>query len=268
MGEVARKQMLKTLATFGQYILPIAFSLGAIVSFTQQKKRSQTESDTKSHQNRSSKSKNSKHTKIDTIPAHESPSTPNHDTWTHGLITALEWKRFEDLCAGYFSAKGYTTKTTELGADGGIDIFLFKPGADKPLGIVQCKAWNTQNVGVKPIRELFGVMTAEQIQLGVFTATGDYTDEARAFANNKHIKLLTGNDLLKLIKELPEEKQSALLSEITKGDYTTPTCPSCGIKMTLRTSQKGNNIGKQFWGCNNYPRCNQKLSVRKLTPRK
>jgi len=32
-------------------------------------------------------------------------------------------------------------------------------------------------------------------------------------------------------------------------------CPICGSKLVLRTVKNGNNIGKNFYGCSNYPRC-------------
>jgi len=35
----------------------------------------------------------------------------------------------------------------------------------------------------------------------------------------------------------------------------TPGCPVCGAQMVLRTSKKGINAGKQFWGCHNFPTC-------------
>lgn len=35
----------------------------------------------------------------------------------------------------------------------------------------------------------------------------------------------------------------------------TPTCPSCGQPMVLRTSKRGANAGQQFWGCSTYPAC-------------
>jgi len=34
-----------------------------------------------------------------------------------------------------------------------------------------------------------------------------------------------------------------------------PDCPKCGKPMALRTAQKGNRSGKQFWGCSGYPEC-------------
>ena len=32
-------------------------------------------------------------------------------------------------------------------------------------------------------------------------------------------------------------------------------CPSCGSELILRTAKKGVNVGQQFYGCTNYPRC-------------
>ncbi|MGB8857191.1 MAG: topoisomerase DNA-binding C4 zinc finger domain-containing protein [Burkholderiales bacterium] len=43
----------------------------------------------------------------------------------------------------------------------------------------------------------------------------------------------------------------------TEGEYSTPSCPSCGIKMLIRSGRQGN-----FWGCKNFPRCRQILHVR------
>jgi len=34
-----------------------------------------------------------------------------------------------------------------------------------------------------------------------------------------------------------------------------PQCPQCGKPMVLRTAQKGQNAGRQFWGCSSYPEC-------------
>jgi len=184
--------------------------------------------------------------------------------WSKELIKTLEWKRFEELCSAYFNAKGYDAKVTKQGADGGIDIQLFKANysTTKAFGIVQCKAWNSYKVGVKPIRELYGVMSAESAPLAIFITSGLYTKEAEEFSNGKHIKLITGDLLLELIQTLPEEKQLTLLNQITTGDYTTPSCPSCDIKMTQRTSKKGNNIGSKFWGCINFPRCRSTLHIK------
>ena len=167
------------------------------------------------------------------------------------------------LCAGYFEAKGYHPETTRIGADGGIDIILHRKGdpAGKIFGVVQCKGWSRAPVGIKPVRELFGVKAAEDVPLAIFITTTDYTKDAKAFAENKHLQLISGTKLVELLQGLPEPENSELLREVTEGDYTTPTCPRCDSKMVLRTSKKGNNPGHQFWGCRNFPRCRQTLRL-------
>lgn len=32
-------------------------------------------------------------------------------------------------------------------------------------------------------------------------------------------------------------------------------CPRCGGELVLRTTKKGENAGKQFWGCGSFPKC-------------
>lgn len=34
-----------------------------------------------------------------------------------------------------------------------------------------------------------------------------------------------------------------------------PLCPKCGAEMVRRTAKKGKNIGKEFWGCTDFPGC-------------
>jgi restriction system protein len=180
--------------------------------------------------------------------------------WSLELIQSLDWKRFEELCAGYFQAKGRKAKVTNLGADGGIDVLLYgESDPEKILGVVQCKAWAKRPVGVKEARELLGVMTDVGCPLGVYVATSGYTPEAKAFAEGKHIKLMDSGQLLTLIQELPLEVRTELLQKTTSGDYTTPSCPSCGTKLVSRTSRKGNNAGQSFWGCRNFPRCRYRM---------
>ena len=186
------------------------------------------------------------------LPTEEAKPT----AWSAGLIRELEWKRFEDLCADYFKAKGHRAEVTKHGADGGIDILLYAPSnPDKVLGIIQCKSWKDRVVGVGPIRELFGVMTDAGSPLGIFVTIAGYSREAEAFAEGKHIKLLDAQKLLEMIRSLPAQQQRELLDSATSGDYKTPSCPSCGIKLVLRTAGKGSNKGSHFWGCRNYPRC-------------
>jgi restriction system protein len=176
------------------------------------------------------------------------------------LLQAIEWKRFEDLCQKYYEVKGIRSACTPLGPDGGIDIHLFQDDSDRATAIVQCKAWGNSFVGVKPIRELLGVMVHEKIAKAFFMTCGRYSDEAKAFAAPNRISLIDGTMLLIMIKRLPDEKQEALLRFATDGDYNVPTCPACGRKMHLVSGKEGK---RDFWGCTDFPKCRQKLGVRR-----
>jgi restriction system protein len=180
-----------------------------------------------------------------------------YDAWTPNALHALEWKRFELLCAKYYEAVGFKSETLRCGADGGIDVKLFRVDPNKPLAVVQCKAWNTQSVGVKEVRELLGVMAHEKVGRGIFITTATYTNDALRFAADNPIQLLDGADFLKKICDLPRASQDALLKFAFEGDYKTPTCASCGIKMTKRESKRG-----PFWGCLNFPRCRSTFVIK------
>jgi restriction system protein len=178
--------------------------------------------------------------------------------WSLALLQDLEWKRFEDVCQKFYQTKGIRSETTNLGADGGIDIRLYQDESGKPTSIAQCKAWNSL-VGVKPVRELLGVMTHEKIAKGFFMASGEFSDDAKTFAETNPITLISGAMLVSMIQRLPEADQQALLAFATEGDYHTPTCPSCGIKMR-RVAGTGGRAA--FWGCPSYPRCRQQIGMR------
>lgn len=171
-------------------------------------------------------------------------------TWSLTLLQAIDWKRFEEVAAAYFRAKGMRAETQTHGADGGIDIRLYPRTGESPLAIVQCKAWRNRQVGVGPMRELLGVMAHEKVERGFFMITGTFSEEALAFAESHKITSVSGSKFLDMVALQTPEVQQSLLAVATEGDYLTPTCASCGIKMV----DKG-----KFWGCRNYPRCKNKI---------
>jgi len=177
---------------------------------------------------------------------------------TEKLIREIEWKNFENLCCAFFLEKGIKAETTGIGADGGVDINLYKEGSDCPSIIVQCKSRSSSKVGVKPVREFFGVMASEEVKKGFFMATGDFTSDAIDFAKGKSLDLVSGKRFFDLIKKLPSQSQMRLLKVATKGDYKVPSCASCDLKMVRRTKRGG---GSPFWGCSNYPRCKSTIKI-------
>tara|TARA_R110002050_G_scaffold57423_5_gene129170 strand:- start:82916 stop:83770 length:855 start_codon:yes stop_codon:yes gene_type:complete len=175
-------------------------------------------------------------------------------------IRNLSWREFEELVAEAFRRQGYSVfENTTGGADGGIDVRLKKDGRTH---LVQCKNWRNSKVGVNIIREMYGVMTAEQAASVIIIISGVFTQEAKNFASGKPIDLVDGAQLEKLIADVqitsPNiQKTSANVDpiQISSNNDTTTACPRCGSTLTLRTAKKGQNAGRQFWGCSTYPKC-------------
>lgn len=55
----------------------------------------------------------------------------------------------------------------------------------------------------------------------------------------------TNREHVKHVKNIVAEKKSGNM----------PSCPKCGDSLILRETKKGQNAGKQLWGCTNFPRC-------------
>lgn len=183
------------------------------------------------------------------------PPPPAVVDLTPELLRQLEWKRFELIVARILGSTDVRAECTRTGADGGIDVMLYRPGEDRPYCCVQCKAWDTKPVGVELVRALLGSMTAEKIGAGIFVTTSGFTDAALSFARANQIETLSTVDLTGRFARLPVELREVIIREVTTGDYTTPTCPSCDVKLVWR--EKG-----EFWGCRNFPRCRTHINRR------
>ena len=184
-------------------------------------------------------------------------------------VRGLSWRGFEHQLAEVYRQKGYEVEETGGGgADGGIDLKLFRDGRTT---IVQCKHWKIWKVNVKPVRELFGVMTAERADSAIFITSGGYTSDALKFAEGKPIEMIDQHGFLKLVrcfqKDLQEyygvESANAHTDEqAPAAAENPPNCPMCQSPMKLRTAKKGKNAGSQFWGCSRFPDCHGTLRHR------
>lgn len=167
-------------------------------------------------------------------------------------IKSLSWKEFEELVAEAYRRKGYSVvENYGTGPDGGVDLVLKKDGN---LFIVQCKQWKSSKVDVKVVREMYGVMTAEQANGVIIITSGMFTQEAKNFASGKPIDLVEGNQLLDLVRSVQSRQVSSLAKDF-EGQKTVNLCPACGGKLVLRVARQGVNAGNKFWGCSNFPTC-------------
>ena len=185
---------------------------------------------------------------------------PRATAWNAQVFRDIEWRRFEAVCAKLFAQAGFEARSQSHGADGGVDIWLHSQNAEGPAAVVQCKHWLGKPVGVKELREFYGVMASHKLTRGTFATSGTYAPDARDFARSNGISALDGQALLALISRRTPQQQRELLEIAYEGEYWRPTCASCGLKMVERVPRRG---GRLFWGCPEYPRCRFTLPVRK-----
>ncbi len=189
-------------------------------------------------------------------------------------LNGMSWAEFELLVGEAFRLQGYSV--VELGGsgpDGGIDLTLTK-GSEKFL--VQCKQWKAFKVGVTVVRELYGVMAARGAAGGFVVTSGRFTEDARAFASGRNIKLVDGTLLHSLIRQVKNaasmghvaarsrssaEKLPGSMPMSTPVQSPTPSCPLCRVAMIKRKAKRGANVGSEFWGCATYPRCKGTRSI-------
>lgn len=119
----------------------------------------------------------------------------------------MSWRQFEQLAGEAFRRQGYAIEETGLGgADGGIDLILRKNGQTM---LVQCKQWQNRQVGVKVVREMYGLLVHHKAAAVKIVALGDYTPDAHRFARGKPIELIHGGELIATVRKLQTGKARA-----------------------------------------------------------
>lgn len=172
-------------------------------------------------------------------------------------IRRLSWQDFERLLAEAFRRQGFAVE--QVGGarpDGGVDLRLRR---QSEVVLVQCKQWLTWNVGVKVVREMYGVVAAEHATRGIVVTSGKFSADAQGFARTVPITLIDGNELLRLVADVQARPMTIEPPPATvappRPAAVTPQCPTCGSAMKLRTARQGSQAGSQFWGCSKYPAC-------------
>ncbi|UAW97202.1 restriction endonuclease [Halopseudomonas nanhaiensis] len=233
MGGVVAGQLIRTFASFGQYLIPFACLFGAIGSVFARARRKKLLADV------------------------QSATQPGK------AIDGLSWQQFEQLVGEAFRHRGYAiTETGGHGPDGGVDLILRKAG-EKYL--VQCKHWRALKVGVPVIREFFGAMAVEGAAGGFVVTSGQFTKEAKAFASGRNIQLIDGARLKQwLTQHRTAHAQPRPTEPVQPADQPAkqdPTCPVCNSAMIKRLAKRGANAGNPFWGCSTYPGCRGVVNV-------
>ena len=163
--------VLRGLATFGQYVVPVLLLAAAVVSAMRRYRRGKL---------------------LEEVVRSQDAAA----------VDGMTWHEFELLIGEAFRRKGYAVvETGGGGPDGGIDLVLRKPVTNgNETYVVQCKHWKAQKVGVDVVRELYGVMAARGAAGGFVVTSGRFTTEAMAFAQGRNVRLVDGARLKELLE--------------------------------------------------------------------
>lgn len=229
VGEYVTSTLWKTLAYYGQFIIPLICLGGAALSAWRRKQREAL-----------------------LVNAAKSEAA--------SALDDISWQEFEMLVGEAFRRQGY--QVMENGGsrpDGGIDLILRK---EDELFLVQCKQWKAFRVGVDVVRELYGVMAAKGAAGGYVVTSGLFTEAAIRFAKGRNLKLIDGRILMGWIrqstvtrKEADASKAANETTSTTRRDTKAPACPLCSKEMVQRIAKRGAKAGSEFWGCEAYPSC-------------
>lgn len=191
-----------------------------------------------------------------------------------GHVRDISWQDFEHLVGEHFRRQGYMAEVVGSPAgDGGIDVLLHGKGEQV---LVQCKHWRAYKVSVREVRELHSVVVSGRANRGILITSGQFTGEARDYAQKTGIELIDGGALQQLL--LHAESAAAIPTataprpaRLTKSDAlpstpntapdAAPRCPRCGNAMVRRVARSGSNAGRPFWGCPAFPKCREIVNI-------
>jgi len=112
------------------------------------------------------------------------------------VLTDLDPRQFELLIANLYRRLGFSVSVTPKQKDGGFDIVAEKAlGQSEERLLVECKKY-VDNVGVRIIRQLLGVLDTEGATRGVLVTTAGFTKAAKNLAiQSKRIELVGHKEL-------------------------------------------------------------------------
>jgi len=120
----------------------------------------------------------------------------------------LNPRKFEELVAELFRAKGYDIELGRGTKDGGVDIRAFlRNDVGALLTLIQCKRHLAHNkVNVDVVRGLYGVVKRDDASCGMIVTTSTFTRDARSEQQRleHRIHLADYTDLTKWLRDYPQ----------------------------------------------------------------
>lgn len=108
---------------------------------------------------------------------------------------AMSWRDFSGVVAQAFTRQGYAITRLKGSA---VDFSLLK---DTSVTLVSCKRWKAASHGVEALRDLVAAKEAQDAQQCIYISLRQVTDQARRFAAEHGVQLISENQLALLLSE-------------------------------------------------------------------
>ena len=106
---------------------------------------------------------------------------------------SMAWEDFAQALERGYKAEGYTVQRV----NGAVDFELEKLGY---LTLVCARRWKAARTGIEPLRELAATGEKRTARECHYVSAGVLTEQARAFATQKGVKLVEGAELARLVR--------------------------------------------------------------------
>ncbi len=120
------------------------------------------------------------------------PSAANIDEIL-ARIRNMPWENFSAIIAEAYRRDGFAV--SEIYRDA-VDLKLEKGGR---TSIVSCKRWKAAQTGIGPLRDLAEAKDPNEAAECIYIAAGEFTANARDFAKQKSIRLISDSALANLV---------------------------------------------------------------------
>jgi restriction system protein len=113
-------------------------------------------------------------------------------------LSGMSRQQIEPLVTAAYRRQGYQLAegaAARSNSDGGV---LLMHGRQRVL--LHCKHWRARKLSEAAVREMYGMMAAQDASAGILITCGTITLEASRFAGFGHIQLIDGQRLLALLR--------------------------------------------------------------------
>jgi restriction system protein len=116
-------------------------------------------------------------------------------------LRGMSWEDFSSAISEAYRRQGYQVEPSR---DKAFDYQLTKKGKRT---LLLCRRWKVNQVGAEPLRKLNEAIARTDAYNAICIATGEYSANARTFAEGQPLTLLAGRELVELVGRIGKPRR-------------------------------------------------------------